>query len=144
MPRIKHRQPQKGVGDKPCPRRSSERRDGLEEVVLHLFAASYVRPLGPLLLALRHDALELGFIVAQVKAHIDLFGIGRITANEVERLEVLGGEFKLPLCFGVGLACSRVQLGTVLDSVIQQGKYSSKYETRVAIRRTFSIYSLSE
>ena len=74
--------------------------------------------MGLLLSTLRHDPLELGLIVGQVETHLDLCWIGRVTANEVEWLEVLGCEFKLLLCFRISLACFRIQVGAVLDSVV--------------------------
>ena len=67
---------------------------------------------------LRDNPPKLGLIVGQVEAHLDLFWIGRVTANEVEWLEVLGCKFKLLLCFRIGLACFRAQVGAVLDSVV--------------------------
>ena len=73
---------------------------------------------GLLLSTLRHDPSELGLIVGQVEAHLDLCWIGRVTANKIEWLEALGCEFKLLLCFRIGLACFRIQIGAVLDSVV--------------------------
>lgn len=75
---------------------------------------------------LRHDPPELGLIVGQIEAHLDLSWIGRVTANEVEWLEVLGCEFKLLLCFRIVLACFRIQVGVVLDSVVLADTYFSK------------------
>jgi len=67
---------------------------------------------------LRDDTPKLGLIVGQVEAHLDLFRVGRVTANEVKWLEVLGCKFKLFLCFRIGSACFGGQVGAVLDSVI--------------------------
>lgn len=79
------------MGDKPCPIRRSGRRGGPEEAGSHLLAASGARPPG-LRSALQHNSSELGLIVTQVKAHLDLSWIGRIAANEVEGLKFLASK----------------------------------------------------
>ena len=94
--------------------------------------------------ALRHDPLKLRLVVGQIKAHFDFSRVGRITADEVEWLEVLRREIELLLCFRIGLASFRIQLGTVLDSIVLEEKYFSVDERQSNTRRTFSIYSLSE